>query len=291
MKPAPTGLGLKSAWLPELMGSGGSAEVGFVEIHAENAMVDGGPVLAQLLRVRERYALSVHGVGLSLGGEGGLDRDHLARLARVVDRLQPRWVSEHLAWSDHGGACFNDLLPLVYDSTTLQRLCAQVDQLQTRLQRQVLIENPSTYFEFAASTMDEAQFIAELQRRSGCGLLLDLNNVFVGCVNRGLGEVAARAYVDALPLHAVGEVHLAGFAEDCDADGARLLIDSHGAPVDAAVWTLYEHFLRVAGPRPTLLERDQNLPPLAAMRAELAQAAGLMREREAATAPAREAAL
>ncbi len=253
----------------------------FLELHAENGMIDGGPLRSQLLRLRERCDFSLHGVGLSLGGMTAPDAEHLTRLAALVDLLQPRWVSEHLAWSGHDGICFNDLLPLPYESATLARVVRHVDQLQQRLKRQVLIENPATYLGFAASTMDEVTFITELQRRTGCAVLLDVNNVYVSAINQ---DTDPARYLDAFPLHAVAEIHLAGFAEQADAAGRRLLIDDHGAPVHEEVWALYRRTLTCSGPIATLIERDNNVPPLAVLCAELHQASRCMREAQALAA-------
>jgi uncharacterized protein (UPF0276 family) len=261
------GIGLKTQHVGALLAR--PTALDFVEVHAENYMVRGGPFLAHLEKVRERHALSVHGVGLSIGGSGPLDAGHLERLAALVRRFEPRWVSEHLAWSSHGGVCFNDLLPVPYDGPTLQRVCDHVDQVQQRLNRRLLLENPSTYVEFDASTMDEAQFIGEVVRRTGCGLLLDVSNAYVSAVNHGRDAVAC---IDALPLEAVGEVHLAGFAEDRDAAGDRLLIDAHGSPIDDAVWDLYRHAIGRLGATPTLIERDHNVPSLDTLLAEAERA-------------------
>lgn len=265
------GLGLKPSMLDEALGR--AAALDFVEIHAENAMVPGGPLKRAFERMSERWPLSVHGVGLSLGGPTALDAAHVERLAAVVDWLEPRWVSEHLAWSSHGGYFFADLLPVAYDRATLQRICEHVDQLQSRLRRRVLIENPSTYFSFDASEMDEAQFLIDLVRRSGCGLLVDVNNAHVSAVNNG-GD--ARAFLNALPADAIGEIHLAGFAAETDAAGLPLLVDNHGAAVDRQVWSLYEMLIERIGARPTLLERDNDLPPLPVLEAEVAQARGVL---------------
>jgi uncharacterized protein (UPF0276 family) len=262
-----TGIGLKAQHVGAILAR--PTVLDFVEVHAENYMVRGGPFLAHLEKVRERHALSVHGVGLSIGGSGPLDAGHLERLAALVRRFEPRWVSEHLAWSSHGGVCFNDLLPVPYDGPTLQRVCDHVDQVQQRLNRRLLLENPSTYVEFDASTMDEAQFIGEVVRRTGCGLLLDVSNAYVSAVNHGRDAVAC---IDALPLEAVGEVHLAGFAEDRDAAGDRLLIDAHGSPIDDAVWDLYRHAIGRLGATPTLIERDHNVPSLDTLLAEAERA-------------------
>lgn len=265
--PPRAGIGLKAQHVREILDTG--TDLGFFEVHAENYMVDGGPFPAHLERIRERYALSIHGVGLSIGGESPLDAAHLDRLAALLDRFQPQSFSEHLAWSSHGGAYYSDLLPLAYDRATLQRVCDHVDQAQQRLGRRLLLENPSTYVEFERSTMDEATFLHEVVQRSGCGLLLDVNNAYVSTVNHGRD---ALAYIQALPLDAVGEIHLAGYAEDVDAAGARLLIDSHGAAFDPAVWALYEAVLDLAGAQPTLIERDHDLPPLAVLCAEAGRA-------------------
>ncbi len=265
--PALAGLGLKTSHVAQALAEG--AAVDFFEVHAENYMVAGGPFLQHLAAVRARWPLSLHGVGLSIGGLAAPDPAHLARLRCLIDRFEPRWFSEHLAWSGHGGSYFNDLLPLPYDLPTLQRVCEHIDQVQQSLGRKLLLENPSTYLEFSASTMDEAGFLGQVVRRTGCGLLLDVNNAYVSAVNHGRD---AWALIAALPAAAIGEIHLAGFAEDQDAAGDRLLIDHHGAPVDTAVWTLYQHTLALLGPVPTLIERDNNLPPLDELLAEVAVA-------------------
>ncbi|MBU6257365.1 MAG: DUF692 domain-containing protein [Burkholderiales bacterium] len=280
--PARIGVGLKSEHFADVLAC--RPDLGFFEVHAENYMVDGGPFHHYLGRIRERHALSMHGVGLSIGGEAPLDEDHLDRLAQLAQRYEPASFSEHLAWSSHGGAFLNDLLPLPYDAATLDRVCRHVERLQERLGRRILLENPATYVEFEASTMSEAEFLGAVVRRSGCGLLLDVNNAHVSCTNHGRD---AWHYIDALPLHAVGEVHLAGFARDIDAAGAPLLIDSHGSPVDAAVWALYERLIERLGPLPTLLERDHDVPALdvlitEARRAEVVMAGARSAPRQAA---------
>ncbi|BAU74551.1 MNIO family bufferin maturase [Metapseudomonas furukawaii] len=274
--PARAGIGLKPQHFRDLLDT--RPALGFLEIHAENYMVEGGPFHHYLGLIRERYALSVHGVGLSIGAEGPLDPAHLDRLATLLERYQPESFSEHLAWSTHGGRFFNDLLPLAYDENSLECVCRHIQQVQERLRRRLLLENPATYVEFASSGIDEAQFIAEVVARTGCGLLLDLNNLHVSCTNHHRDP---RAYLATLPLHAVGEIHLAGFAEDRDAAGAPLLIDDHGAPVDEAVWTLYRETLARLGPLPTLIERDNAIPPLAELVDEAQRAAHLL-SREAA---------
>jgi uncharacterized protein (UPF0276 family) len=241
----------------------------FAEVHAENFMGAGGAPHQWLTALRERMPLSLHGVGLSIGAESPLDLAHLERLARLVERYQPAAFSEHLAWSTHGGVYYNDLLPLTYDAGTLDRVCAHIDQVQSRLRLQILLENPSTYFEFEASSMGEPEFIARVIERTGCGLLLDVNNVHVSCHNN---QRNPRAYLDALPMSAVGEIHLAGYAEEVDADGATLLIDNHGAPVAQAVWELYARVLAVTGPIATLIEWDHDVPHYARLRTEVARA-------------------
>ncbi len=269
--PARAGLGLKPEHFRDVTTL--RPELGFFEVHAENYMVDGGPYHHFLGRIREHYPLSLHGVGLSIGGEEPLDAFHLDWLARLIERYAPASFSEHLAWSSHGGAFFNELLPLPYDRPTLERVCEHVDRVQERLQRRLLLENPSTYLEFEASTMSETAFLREVLRRTGCGLLLDVNNVHVSCVNHGRD---ALAYLDDLPLAAVGEIHLAGFATDHDATGAPLLIDSHGAPIDEAVWRLYAQLIERTGPLPTLIERDHDVPPLATLLGEARRAEAVM---------------
>ncbi|MFL1387906.1 DUF692 domain-containing protein [Pseudomonas tritici] len=261
--PRRAGLGLKHEHFIEVLET--SPDIGFFEVHAENYMVDGGPFHHYLGLIREQYPLSLHGVGLSIGGEGPPDREHLARLARLIERYQPHSFSEHLAWSSHGPVFLNDLLPLAYDSATLQRVCEHIDQVQSTLKRPLLLENPSTYLQFQHSTLDETDFISEIIRRTGCGLLLDVNNVYVSCINHQRDPIA---YIDGLPMHTVGEIHLAGFAEDTDSLGDRLLIDDHGAPVDNAVWQLYEKVLAQVGPIATLIERDNQVPAFSVLLAE-----------------------
>ena len=267
--PRRAGLGLKNEHFAEVLDS--SPDIGFFEVHAENYMVAGGPFHHYLGLIREQYPLSLHGVGLSIGGEGPLNREHLARLATLIERYQPQSFSEHLAWSSHGPVFLNDLLPLAYDTATLNRVCEHIEQVQSTLRRQMLLENPSTYLQFQCSTLDETDFISETIRRTGCGLLLDVNNVYVSCINHQRDPLV---YIDALPMHAVGEIHLAGFAEDTDNLGDRLLIDDHGAPVDNAVWRLYEQVLARIGPVPTLIERDNQVPAFSVLMAEARTAEG-----------------
>ena len=265
--PPRAGLGLKTGHFTEVLGS--LPDLGFFEVHAENYMVDGGPFHHFLGLIREQYPLSLHGVGLSIGAEGPLDIQHLQRLKTLIERYQPQSFSEHLAWSSHGPVFLNDLLPLAYDTPTLNRVCEHIDQVQTTLKHPMLLENPATYLGFQRSTLDEPDFIAEVVRRSGCGLLLDVNNVYVSCINHQRDPLT---YLDALPLHTVGEIHLAGFAEDSDSLGDRLLIDDHGAPVDQAVWTLYRQALQRTGAVATLIERDNQVPAFNVLLAEARQA-------------------
>lgn len=269
--PTRAGLGLKPQHFRELLEQ--IPDVGFFEIHAENYMVEGGPFHHYLERIRARYPLSLHGVGLSIGGETALDEAHLDRLAALIDRCQPAEFSEHLAWSSHGDIFYNDLLPLPYTRQTLNRVCAHIDQVQNRLGRRMLLENPATYIEFEASSYSESQFIGEVVRRSGCGLLLDVNNVHVSCINHGRN---ADQFIRELPLQSVAQIHLAGFHRDQDAAGSPLLIDSHGAPVDALVWGLYEQVLELIGPMPSLIEWDNDVPELAVLLQEAGRAENLM---------------
>lgn len=249
--------------------------IGFFEIHAENYMGAGGPPHAQLGRLRADYALSVHGVGLSIGSMQPLDRAHLARLKAVCGRYQPESFSEHLAWSTHDTVFFNDLLPLPYTEATLARVAEHVDEVQTALGRQMLLENPATYLTFEESTLEETQFLAEVVRRTGCGLLLDVNNVFVASTNHHLEP---RAYLARFPLEAVREIHLSGHSETVDDAGAPLLIDSHDTPVKDPVWALYESVVARTGPVATLIEWDNDVPDWPVLRAE-AQAAEVLLQR------------
>ncbi|MHC0054375.1 MNIO family bufferin maturase [Actibacterium sp. D379-3] len=250
-----------------------SGPVDWFEIHAENYMGNGGRPLAQLRNLAERFAISVHGVGLSIGGEAPLDTDHLARLNHLLTWLQPASFSEHLAWSTHHSHFLNDLLPLPYTAATLARVCDHIDQVQTVLGRRMLLENPSSYLAFAETEMDETAFLTEIARRTGCGLLLDVNNVFISATNQ---QTDPQAYIDAFPLDAVGEIHLGGHDTDADDHGAPLLIDSHGAAVVDPVWALYAYTIGKAGPRPTLIEWDTDVPDWPVLAAEAARAATVL---------------
>ena len=251
--------------------------IGFLEVHAENYMGAGGHPHRILTRMREDFPLSIHGVGLSIGSPTGLDPEHLARLKTVVDRYQPEQVSEHLAWSTHDSHFLNDLLPVPYDQATLDRVCDHIDQVHEALGRRMLLENPSTYLGFEASTMSETDFIRAIARRTGCGLLLDINNVHVSATNHGYG---ARDYLADFPLLCVEEIHLAGHAEDIDDAGLPLLIDSHDRPVDDVVWDLYDHVIAKLGPLPTLVEWDNEVPDWPVLKRE-AQRADAVLDRHA----------
>src|SRR6185369_10069003 len=232
------------------------------EVHAENYMVDGGPRLAMLETVRSERPLSLHGVGMSLAGAAPPDVDHLARLKLLVDRFEPELVSEHLAWSRLDGRCFPDLLPVPRTNEALARLADNIGRVQDVLGRSILIENPSHYLALRDHQWSETSFLAELARRTGCALLIDVNNVAVGAHNLGYDPAA---WLEAIPGKLVGEVHLAGHSLDGE---GTLLIDSHDAAVSDDVWRLYDDFIARIGARPTLIERDGNLPPFAELMAE-----------------------
>ena len=269
--PAAPGVGYKPQHFSDLLENAGSVE--WLEIHAENYMGDGGRPLAQLRHLSERFAISVHGVGLSIGGEGRLDPDHLARLKHLVGWTKPASFSEHLAWSTHDSAFLNDLLPLPYTDETLTRVADHIDEVQEVVGRQMLLENPSSYLAFDESTYEETDFLREVAKRTGCGLLLDVNNVFVSATNLETDPVS---YIDAFPLDLVGEIHLAGHDEDHDDHGKPLLIDSHGREVAEPVWTLYEHVIAKGGARPSLIEWDNDVPDWPTLEAEAARAAKIL---------------
>jgi uncharacterized protein (UPF0276 family) len=266
--PLGPGVGFKPQHYNDILTDPGPVE--WLEIHAENYMGDGGRPLAMLRHLSERFPISVHGVALSIGGEDALDTDHLARLKHLCDWLNPASFSEHLAWSTHGSEFLNDLLPLPYTAKTLTRVCDHIDQAQSALGRHLLLENPSSYLRFAASTYEEPEFLDEISRRTGCGLLLDVNNVFVSATNLGYDPCA---YIDAYPTGKVEEIHLGGFDEDQDDVGAPLLIDSHGREVAQPVWVLLEHTLTQTGPQPLLIEWDNDVPDWATLRSEATRAA------------------
>jgi uncharacterized protein len=269
--PARPGVGYKPQHFSAILADAGP--VGWLEVHAENYMGAGGRPLAQLRHLAERFPISVHGVGLSIGGEASLDRDHLARLKALCGWLNPASFSEHLAWSTHDGAFLNDLLPVPYTAATVTRVADHIDQVQEVLGRRMLLENPSTYIAFAETAMGEVEFLTEVAQRTGCGLLLDVNNVYVSGTNQNYDPLA---YLEAFPLHLVGEVHLGGHDEDHDDQGRRLLIDSHGAEVVDPVWALYARMIAKAGALPTLIEWDNDVPDWPVLAAEAGRAAQVL---------------
>lgn len=268
--PNSVGVGFKSDHFSALRADAGP--VGFLEVHAENYMGAGGLPHAQLTALRSDFALSLHGVGLSIGGPGRLDADHLTRLKTLCRRYEPESFSEHLAWSSHGTEYLNDLLPLPYTPETLALVCDHVDEVQSALGRRMLLENPSTYVLFEQSTIPEVEFLREVATRTGCGLLLDVNNVFVSCTNHRLDP---RAWLSAFPLDLVGEIHLGGHAEEQLPSGP-LLIDAHGTPVADPVWALFAEVIARAGRIPTLVEWDNDLPEWPVLRAEAARAQAIL---------------
>ncbi|WP_050602031.1 DUF692 family multinuclear iron-containing protein [Ruegeria sp. 6PALISEP08] len=265
--PAAPGVGYKPQHFAQILEH--ARPVAWLEIHAENYMGDGGRPLAQLRHLSEQFPISVHGVGLSIGGEGPLDPDHLARLKHLVGWLNPASFSEHLAWSTHDTHFYNDLLPLPYTDATLTRVCEHIDQVQETVGRQMLLENPSSYLAFEESTWSEPDFLREIATRTGCGLLLDVNNVFVSATNL---DFSPQGYIDAYPLENVGEIHLGGHDEDEDDHGHPLLIDSHGREVVDPVWALLDYVLERSGPKPVLIEWDTDVPDFPVLREEAVRA-------------------
>lgn len=264
--PRTTGIGLRGAHHRDWLEARGCA--GWLEAHAENYFAAGGALPAVLDALRRDRPLALHGVGLSLGGSDPLDPLHLAAWRRLVDRHEPCVISEHLCWGANAGVHFNDLLPLPYTEESLQHVAARIRQFQDTVRRRVLIENVSSYVRFAESALDEWEFLAELVAITDCGLLLDVNNVYVNACNHGF---AARDFLNALPSDAIGEIHLAGHARTT-VDGATLCIDTHDRTVCAEVWELYADALQRHGRKPTLIEWDADLPPLATLEAEAARA-------------------
>ncbi len=270
--PASAGIGAKPQHFHELL-EGGEG-VTWLEVHAENYMGAGGSPHYYLSKLREEYPLSVHGVGLSIGGAGPLNTAHLMRLKSVVDKYDPALVSEHLAWTGQEDAYLNDLLPIHYTDEALAVVCSHIDQVHDVLGRQILIENPSTYLTPKGSLIEELDFLLSVANRTGCGLLFDVNNVYVSCQNVG-GD--AKGYIDGVPGNLVGEIHLAGHANE-RRDGIEILIDDHGSAVCNEVWSLYERLIRRIGPKPTLIEWDTDVPELRVLRSE-AQMAEMVMER------------
>jgi uncharacterized protein len=264
--PARAGIGLRAAHYRDVLES--LPAVGWLEVHSENYFGEGGAPLRMLERIRASYPLSLHGVGMSLGSTDPLDRGHLAKLKALIERFEPGLVSDHLSWSSVGGRHFNDLLPLPYTEEALAHVSRRVLQAQEVLGRRILVENPSSYLQLAESCIPEWEFLAELARRTGCGILLDVNNVYVSARNHGLD---ARRFIDSLPGRHVAEIHLAGFST-----GDGVLIDTHSQPVAAEVWDLFARALERFGPQPALIEWDADLPPLSLLVAEAGYAQALL---------------
>jgi uncharacterized protein len=260
-----SGIGLRSPHVAQVIAT--PPPIGWFEVHAENYM-GGGPALRDLERIRRDYPVAVHGVGLSLGTATGIDDQHLRSLKSLVERIRPCLISEHLSWSIVGGVYLNHLLPLPYSEDSLAVVCANLDRAQERLGRPLLVENPSSYLRFHHSPIPEAEFLGELAQRTGCGILCDVNNVYVSAHNLGFEP---DAYLDALPRSAVRQIHIAGHSAN-DADGRRVLIDGHGRAVASYVWELYAQAVERFGPVPTLIERDTNLPTLDELVAEARRA-------------------
>jgi uncharacterized protein len=274
------GTSFKPPHLPAILAEG--PQDGFFEVHAENYMGAGGPPHAALARIRQDHPVSLHGVCMSIGGPQPLDRAHLGRFAALVERYEPALVSEHLAWSTHTTTFYNDLLPLPYTPATLARVADHISEVQDAIGRPILLENPSTYLVFRESTLSETNFLRELVQRTGCGMLLDVNNVFVSATNHGFD---ALGYLADFPLEHVGEIHLAGHAEQADDEGELLLIDSHDGPVADAVWKLYAIVIGGTGPIPTLIEWDSAIPDWPILKAEAAAARAILDRHAPAALP------
>ena len=265
------GTSFKHEHLPAILAE--ATKGGFFEVHAENYMGAGGQPHHALKKIRRDYPISLHGVAMSIGGPQSLNQNHLERFRTLVDRFEPALVSEHLAWSTHETTYFNDLLPLPYTEATLRRVGEHIDEVQRAINRPILLENPSTYVVFRESTMSETDFIRSIVQRTGCGLLLDVNNVFVSATNHGY---SALEYLSDFPIEHVGEIHLAGHAEQVDDEGDRLLIDSHDGPVADAVWKLFGIVVSRSGPIPTLVEWDSNIPDWPVLKAEAGAAQNIL---------------
>jgi uncharacterized protein len=262
------GVGLRLPHLAEV--AAGAPNASWLEVHPENFLAN--PHARELLTdIAQRHAISLHTVGLSVGSVEEIDREHLERIRRLVEELDPILVSGHLAWSTHRGVYLNDLLPLPYNEESLRAVAAHIHEVQDAFGRPYVIENPASYVGFTSSTLDEAEFLAELVARTNCGLLCDVSNVFLSAANMGFD---AKEYIDAFPAHAVAEIHLGGFTIECDdaTPGGKILIDTHAAPIADEVWDLYAYALRRFGPRPTLIEWDNELPSFARLLAEAGRA-------------------
>ena len=271
--PKRAGVGLKAEHYRVILET--RPDIGFFEVHAENYMGHGGPPHRYLSAIADLYPLSLHAVGLSIGGRRPLDKDHLRRLKTLIDRYRPALFSEHLAWSTHNSGFFHDLLPLPYNSDMLEHVCEHIDEVQTTLARQMLLENPSTYVQYAQSTYSETDFIAEVSTRTGCGLLLDVNNVFIASTNHRWNPAA---YLESFPLSRVQEIHLAGYSEESDERKRPLLIDTHDRPVSESVWALFECVIGRTGPIPTLIEWDAAVPPWPTLHAEAQRTDSILSE-------------
>ena len=276
--PARAGIGLRAEHYDAVLET--RPPVGWLEVHSENYFGAGGKPLDYLERIRAHYPLSLHGVGLSIGSTDPLDQRHLASLKHLIRRFEPALVSEHLSWSSVGGRYFNDLLPLPYTEEALDHMVGRVAQVQDVLGRQILIENPSSYLQYVESAIPEWEFLVELAARAGCGMLLDVNNIYVSARNHGFD---AGAYLRAIPRHLVREIHLAGFTVN-RFDGGEILIDTHNRPVWPAVWALYRQAVRRFGQIPTLIEWDTELPELAVLVDEARRADAVLEERHARAA-------
>ena len=259
------GLGMRPAHYEEFLD--GRIQVDFVEVISENFMLDGGRPLHILDRVRKHYPVALHGVSMSIGSADGLDHDYLRRLKILVDRIDPEVVSDHLCWTRIEGFNAHDLLPLPYTNEALDLVCANIGEAQDMLGRPLLIENPSTYLDFAQSEMSEWAFLDEMSARTGCFLLLDINNIYVSAMNHGFDPMD---YLNGIPAARVRQIHLAGHSQ-----GKDLLIDTHDQPVPSTVWELYEKAIQMIGPVATMIERDDNIPPLGDLLDELAIARDL----------------
>lgn len=271
--PQRAGVGLKAEHYRQILET--LPDIGFFEVHAENYMGAGGPPHRYLEAIREHYPLSLHGVGLSIGADRPLDQEHLTRLRHLLKRYEPALFSEHLAWSSHDAGFLNDLLPLPYNAASLSCVVEHIGQIQEILGRQMLLENPSTYLAFSESTWSEPDFITEIVRRTGCALLLDVNNIHVACTNQNWKP---EDYIASFPLAHVQEIHLAGFAPDEDEQGRPLLIDAHDRPVAQTVWDLFARVIARTGPLPVLIEWDAQIPAWPVLQAEARRAELIMAE-------------
>lgn len=268
---ASVGVGLKAEHYRTILQERPS--LGFFEIHAENYMGDGGPPHRYLEAIRDRYALSLHGVGLNLGGSAPLSMEHLGRLKRLIDQYQPSLFSEHLAWTATSDSFLNDLLPIPYTRAALDQLCERIDITQSFLKAQMLLENPATYVQYVASDIPETDFLDAIAKRTGCGLLLDVNNVYVSAANHGFDPAK---YLEGFPVASVREIHLAGHSESTDGSGNSLLIDAHDSPVRQQVWSLYRWVLPRVVPVPTLVEWDNDVPAWPTLLGEARKAEALV---------------